>query len=228
MSESAILITGASGGLGTAIAAELATSSREFVLAARSTGALEETKSIVEENGATATIHSIDVQNEDEITAMLEEASVDTLDLVIPAAAIASPTSGNVPLPDESYNDFQTVWRTNVYGVFATVKESLPYLSESSRVLVPSGTVARKPTEGVGAYGVSKAAAEGLARNFSADISATVGIVDPGLVATEITGGKGRDPEDVAAMFEWAAFECETETLDGSIVGLREWKQAIR
>jgi NAD(P)-dependent dehydrogenase (short-subunit alcohol dehydrogenase family) len=80
----------------------------------------------------------------------------------------------------------------------------------------------------MGAYAISKAGAEALVRGFATDLDQTVGVVDPGLVATEVTGGQGRDPEDVAPMFLWAATDCPTDDLDGQVVDLRAWKKATR
>jgi NAD(P)-dependent dehydrogenase (short-subunit alcohol dehydrogenase family) len=80
----------------------------------------------------------------------------------------------------------------------------------------------------MGAYAISKAGAEALVRGFATDLDQTVGVVDPGLVATEVTGGQGRDPEDVAPMFLWAATDCPTADLDGQVVDLRTWKKATR
>jgi hypothetical protein len=67
-----------------------------------------------------------------------------------------------------------------------------------------------------------------LVRSFAADTEQAVGIVDPGLVATEISGGRGRDPEDVGEMFVWAAQGVASEDLDGEVLDLRTWKQATR
>jgi len=72
------------------------------------------------------------------------------------------------------------------------------------------------------------ALASDLVERFAVDADQSVGVVDPGIVATDLTGGKGRDPADVADMFRWAALECPTDDLNGAVVGLREWKQATR
>jgi len=102
------------------------------------------------------------------------------------------------------------------------------FMPQDGDVLVPSGSVARPPDPWMGSYAASKAAAEAFAHGFAADVDQTVGVVDPGLVATDLTGQKGRDPTDVAGMFRWAALECPSEKIDGGIVGLREWKRATR
>jgi NAD(P)-dependent dehydrogenase (short-subunit alcohol dehydrogenase family) len=131
-------------------------------------------------------------------------------------------------LHKEPYARFDDTLRTNVRGVFTTVKEAVPHLAADARVLVPSGSVARESKAGMGAYAVSKAGAEALVRGFAADLDQPVGVVDPGLVGTDLTGGQGRDPEDVAPMFLWAATDCPAGDLDGAVVDLRAWKKATR
>jgi NAD(P)-dependent dehydrogenase (short-subunit alcohol dehydrogenase family) len=80
---------------------------------------------------------------------------------------------------------------------------------------------------GYGSYAVSKATAEAIARGFAADLDQPVAVVDPGQVATELTGDAGRDPDEVAAMFRWAA-TAPAEAVDGEIVDLKTWKRATR
>ena len=63
----------------------------------------------------------------------------------------------------------------------------------------------------------------------AAELDATVGVVDPGQLSTKLTGdGPGRDPEEVADMFHWAAVEAPAEDLDGEVLDLRAWKKATR
>jgi len=141
-----------------------------------------------------------------------------------------SSTAGRASPTDEtSYADYDDTMRTNARGVFATIAEAVPHLADDARVVVPSGGVAHESRSGMGAYAVSKAAAEAVARGFAADLSATVGVVDPGLVATDLTGKeRARDPESVAPLFVWAATEAPAEDLNGERLGLREWKAATR
>jgi NAD(P)-dependent dehydrogenase (short-subunit alcohol dehydrogenase family) len=133
-----------------------------------------------------------------------------------------------MPLDEEPYARFDDTHRTNVRGVFTTVKEAVPHLAPDARVLVTSGSVAREAKAGMGAYAVSKAGAEALARGFAVDLDQSVGVVDPGLVATDVTGGQGRDATDVAPMFLWAATDCPATDLDGGVLDLRAWKKATR
>jgi len=223
-----ILVTGASRGIGAAVAAEFAAHERRVILCARSADGLESTADAVSDAGGTPVVAPVDVTDEARVGDVIADTVSDTLEVVVPAAAIMPHSPGDRPLEEEEYDEFRRVLDTNLHGLFAVIRESVPLLSADGRVLVPSGSVAREPTAGMGAYGVSKAAAEGLARGFAADLDQTVGVVDPGLVATELTGDSGRDPKDVAGMFRWAATDCPAAELDGAVVGLREWKTATR
>ena len=221
-----VFVTGGSGGLGSAVASAFGADGCHVVLAARDREALESTAADVERAGGTAAVAPLDVRDEDAVfEAFAEHGPVDVL---VPCAGVIDGTPGEMALTDATYEEFDEIVETNVRGLFATLREGLQFVAEDGCVLVPSGKVAREPHERMGVYAVSKAADEGLVRGFAADATQTVGLVEPGLVATNLTGGKGRNPEDVAEMFVWAATDCPAEDLDGQVVGLREWKAATR
>jgi NAD(P)-dependent dehydrogenase (short-subunit alcohol dehydrogenase family) len=177
-------------------------------------------------------VHAVraDVRDEYDVERLMETAARvgGGLDVVVANAGVNHGTPGEMSLETEPYTRFDDTHRTNVRGVFTTIKEAVPHLATDARVLVTSGSVAREAKPGMGAYAVSKAGAEALARGFATDIDQTVGVVDPGLVATEVTGGQGRDAGDVAPMFLWAATDCPAAELDGAVVDLRAWKKATR
>jgi 3-oxoacyl-[acyl-carrier protein] reductase len=225
MGSLTVLITGASGGIGGAVAEAFGERGAHVVVGGRSDSELADTAEAVRAAGGTATVAPADVRDENEFFEALVDTGADPIDVLVPAAGVSPDPPGETPLTDESYENFDAALATNVRGLFTTLREGLQFMSDSGRVLVPSGTVAREPKAGMGAYAVSKAGAEGVARGFAADADQTVGVVYPGLVATDLTGGRGRDPESVAGLFTWAATECPAEELDGSVVDLRDWKR---
>ncbi|WP_418286204.1 SDR family oxidoreductase [Halorubrum sp. DTA46] len=173
----------------------------------------------------------VDVRDEFDLERFFERVAREAgpIDVVFANAAVFHGGPGESPTTDLSYADYDDTMRTNARGVFATVTEAVPHLADDARVVVPSGSVAHESKPGMGAYAVSKAAAEAVARGFAADLDATVGVVDPGLVATDLTGmERARNPESVAPLFVWAATEAPAEDLNGERIGLREWKQATR
>jgi 3-oxoacyl-[acyl-carrier protein] reductase len=220
-----VVVTGASGGVGEAVARAFAEEGATVVVAGRDRDAID---ALADELGGVA--FRADARDEYDAERLLEQASRagddSGIDVVVPCAAVFHGAAGESPLGETAYSAFDDTFRTNVRGVFAAVKEALPHMDESGRAVIPTGSVAREAKPGFGAYAVSKAAVEGVARQFAADCEQAVGCVDPGTVDTDLHGMGGRDPADVAGLFTWAA--SVPEDLDGGVLGLKDWKQATR
>ncbi|PSQ57246.1 short-chain dehydrogenase [Halobacteriales archaeon SW_8_68_21] len=250
-----VAITGATSGIGRAVAetfvdegAFVAVSGRDGTAVDRTVAALngagddyegggdpepgDETPSEeVDDERGTAWGDRVDVRDEFDLERFFERIAREAgpVDVVFANAGVFHGAPGDNPTTEVTYADYDDTMRTNARGVFTTITESVPHLADDARVLVPSGAVAAESKPGMGAYAVSKAAAEAVARGFAADLDAAVGVVDPGLVATDLTGKeRARDPESVAPLFVWAATEAPAEDLNGGRVGLREWKTATR
>jgi NAD(P)-dependent dehydrogenase (short-subunit alcohol dehydrogenase family) len=255
VSDSTVVVTGATRGIGAAVTRLLVTEGAHVVGCARDEGALADLAAGIDGGdqsadgdgsdgddgddgnggnaGGTLTTVRADVRDEYDVERLLETASragtSPGVDAVVACAGVSHGTPGEMPLGEESYTAFDDTLRTNVRGVFATVREALPHMDGDGRVLVPSGSVAREAAAGMGAYAVSKAAAEAVVRGFAVDAEPAVGVVDPGLVATALTGGdRGRDPGDVAPMFLWALRDLDADELNAEVVDLRTWRTATR
>jgi NAD(P)-dependent dehydrogenase (short-subunit alcohol dehydrogenase family) len=238
------VVTGASRGIGEAVARRFAAEGARVVACSRDRDELD---AVVADIEGDAEGLRADVRDEFDVERLMELAARGSgggIDVVVACAGVYHGNPGETPLSEEAYSAFDDTLRTNVRGVFATVKEALPHLADDGRVLVPSGSVAREThpdretdsgrqtdrgrekESGYGSYAVSKAAAEALCRGFGAELDQLVGIVDPGTVATDLTNGRGRDPEEVAALFVWAATEAAAEDVDGKVVSSEEFEQA--
>ncbi|WP_178917930.1 SDR family NAD(P)-dependent oxidoreductase [Natronomonas gomsonensis] len=227
------VVTGGSRGVGEAVARLLAAEGVHVVLCARDRDAVESVVEAIEADGGAATAIRADVRDEFDVERLMETASRagegGGIDFVVANAGVYHGTPGETPLAEASYSSFDDTLRINGRGVFATIREAVPHLTDDARVVVPSGAIAREAKPGFGAYAVSKATAEAVARQFAAELEQAVGVLDLGQVQTELTNRmQGRDPADVAPMFWWAASEADPETIDGAVVGLREWKAATR
>lgn len=232
MDEQTVVITGATGGVGGAAAQAFAAEDATIVLAARDTAVLDERVAELEETASTVQAVRTDVRDEFDCERLAETASqvgeTSGIDVIVPAAGVYHGDPGSTPTGDESYTTVDDHWRTNVRGVYATIREARPHLTDGARVLVPTGRVARKPKPGVGSYAISKAGAEAVARGFATDTSHTVGCLDLGQLATDLTGGQGRDPSSIGPMFVWAATDADPADIDGAVVDLKTWKRATR
>ncbi len=154
-----VLVTGASYGVGAALARELAGRGAHVALLARTDAALEEvTASLPGEHAwFTADVTS---------TASLEKAVAGVverfgrIDVVVANAGIAGYGTVFVQSPDE----FARVLDVNVTGVYRTVQATLPYLCESRGFVVTMSSISTSIAPGgMGSYAVSKAAVEHLA-----------------------------------------------------------------
>ena len=227
------VVTGGSRGIGRAITAQFAERGVHVVTCARDRDEIEATAAEIEADGGAVTAVRADVRDEFDIERLMETASRTGADpgieYVIANAGVYHGGPGQTPLAEESYSAFDDTLRTNVRGVFTTVREAIPHLTTDARVFIPSGRIAREAATGFGSYAVSKAGAEAVARQFAAESDRCVGVLDLGQVETELTEyAAGRTPEDIAPMFWWAATEADEETVDGTVVGLREWKKQTR
>ena len=232
MDGTTVVVTGASRGLGRAVAHLLGAEGAHVFACARTVEDLDEVAAAIREDGGAATTLRADVRDEFDVERFVEVAAREGpgggIDLVVPAAGVYHGSPGDTPLTDEAYSAWDDTLRTNARGVFTVVKEAVPHLEPDARVLVPSGGVAREARPGFGAYAVSKAAAEAVAHGFAADLDVTVGVLDVGTLSTALTEHieAGRDPEAVAPMVRWAATEADPDALDGSVTTLDDWEQA--
>ncbi len=231
MDANTVVITGGTRGIGRAVAAEFAATGAQVVICGRNNERLNTALEELNTDHENVSGLTVDVRDESALQQLFEHAAErgGTVDVVVANAAINHGEPGKMSLDDESYDQFDETLATNVRGVFSTLKEAIPHLADDGRMLVPSGSVARKAKQGMGAYAVSKAAAEAISRGFSVDIDQSVCVIDPGLVATNLTGiQKARDAADIAPMYLWVATEADSEEIDGEVVDLRTWKQSTR
>lgn len=231
MNDTNVVVTGGSRGIGAAVAKRFAAEGARVTICARSSADLEAVAESVRADGGVVTAVEADVRDEFDLQRVMETATeaAETIDVLVANAGVYQGTPGGTPLRDDDYETFDEHFEINARGVFATIREALPHLAPDARVLVPSGSVARKSKAGVGSYAVSKAAAEAIVRGFAAELDQTVAVVDPGQVSTDLMkGATGRDPAEIGDMFHWAATAADPLEIDGDVVDLRAWRSATR
>jgi NAD(P)-dependent dehydrogenase (short-subunit alcohol dehydrogenase family) len=193
------LITGASRGLGRALAVALAREGWELVLEARGGPALEKAAA----GPARATVVAGDVADPAHRADLV--AAADGLDLLVNNAS----TLGVTPLPALAgypLDALERAFAVNTLGPLALVQGLLPTLRARRGAIVNvSSDAATEPYAGWGGYGATKAALEQLSNVLAAEEpDVAVWWVDPGEMRTEMLAAAGEDasaaprPEDVA------------------------------
>jgi NAD(P)-dependent dehydrogenase (short-subunit alcohol dehydrogenase family) len=188
----AIIVTGASRGLGAALAEGLGRAGARLVLISREREALEAVVEKVRAQGGEA--HSIvaDVGARESASrvAGATGALVGPVEVVIHNAGTLGPVP-LAPLADTSDEDFEQALATNLVGPFRLTRALVGSMALRGRgtVVLVSSDAATTPYPRWGAYGVSKAALEHLGRIWNTELSDTgirFLIVDPGEMDTRM------------------------------------------
>jgi NAD(P)-dependent dehydrogenase (short-subunit alcohol dehydrogenase family) len=208
----AALVTGASRGLGAALARALAREGARVVLVARGGEELERVAGEIRASGGEAHAVAADVGDKEAVYPLAGTAAalVGPIDILVQSAS----TLGPLPLPcllDTACEDLARVLEVNLVGPFRLAKALVgPMVLRGTGLVVnvsSDAAVAAYPRWG--AYGVSKAALDHLGRIFAAELTGT-GVrfltVDPGEMDTrmhaeampEADRSQLRDPAEVA------------------------------
>lgn len=195
------LITGASRGIGAAVARRFAAEGAQVVLLARTQGALEDVDDQIRRSGGQATLVPLDLRDGDAIDQMGAALyqRFGRLDILVGNAGVLGGLSpvGHFALPDWS-----EVMAVNVTANWRLIRsfDALMRQSDAGRAIFVTSGVAKAITPYWGAYAASKAALETLAQTWAAEVAATtplkINLVDPGIVRTRLRAEAfpGEDP----------------------------------
>ncbi|HET6536774.1 MAG TPA: SDR family NAD(P)-dependent oxidoreductase [Sphingopyxis sp.] len=195
------LVTGASRGIGEAIAFSLATRGAHVVITARTAGGLEELEDRIHAAGGSATIAPLDLTDGDSIarlaSALAERWS--KLDMLVLNAAMLGTLT---PVSAIDGKEFNRVLTLNLIAQQALIANFDPLLrrADAARLLALSSSVARKTSAYWGAYAASKAALEALVNSYGAEMRnispLRTAILDPGGTRTAMRARAypGEDP----------------------------------
>jgi NAD(P)-dependent dehydrogenase (short-subunit alcohol dehydrogenase family) len=178
------IITGASRGLGLALARTLASHNWALVLDARGERDLERA---VRELGSLTEVTAIagDVADPQHRRALVAAAG-DHLDLLVNNASVLGP-SPQPALSEYPLEELQRVYAVNVLAPLALTQLALSRLADGGAIINITSDAAVEPYEGWGGYGSSKAALEQLTAILGAEQPATrVYAVDPGDMNTRM------------------------------------------
>ncbi|MBN8495148.1 MAG: 3-oxoacyl-ACP reductase FabG [Burkholderiales bacterium] len=183
------LITGASRGIGRAIALRYAEEGADLFVTATKAALLEETRTQAEALGAKVTVHVADVSRRDAVQALVDTAvqALGGIDILVNNAGVYKASR----LVDYTPEDFDRIMQVNVYGVFHAMQLVLRHMQPRGRgkVINIASTAGKWGSMNQSAYNASKHAVVGLTRCAAMEMGAhgiQVNAICPGFVQTDM------------------------------------------
>ncbi|AYG66646.1 MULTISPECIES: SDR family oxidoreductase [unclassified Rhizobium] len=190
------IVTGASKGIGAAIARQLAADGFQTVVNyASSSGEAEDVVAGIEAAVGRAIAVRADVTDASAVTALFDraEAEFGKVDVLVNNAGISKFS----PLAQVSDEDFQQQIAVNLTGTFNGMREGAKRVRDGGRIINLSTSIIGHYSSGNGVYAATKAAVEAMTHTLAKELGTrgvTVNAVAPGPIATELLF-KGRSDE---------------------------------
>lgn len=187
LSGTSALITGASRGIGEAIAIEMARAGADVVLASRSTDKLEAVASTIRAAGGRATVMPVDLTDRAEVMHLADAAS--HVDVLVNNAGNAEVFAPLVSLEDEHW---ERTFAVDFWAPMVLTREIGKRMMARGRgsILNISSIVGTRPAPLAAAYATSKAALDSLTKVTAMEFAAAgvrCNALAPGIIATELT-----------------------------------------
>ena len=184
------IVTGASRGIGAAIAQRLCEVGANVVLCSRSTESVSQTASMLTDKGYTAHAMAADVSKKEDVEALIEEtiAQYSQIDILVNNAGITRDMF-LMRLKDE---DWEAVLQTNLTGTMYCTRAVLrPMIRQKSgRIINISSIVGLMGNPGQASYAAAKAGIIGLTKTTAKEVGTrgiTVNAIAPGFITTDMT-----------------------------------------
>ena len=196
------LVTGASSGIGRAIAQRFADDGARVYLTGRRKDELE---AAAEDIGPDAVAVPGDVSQADDLDRIMDVIRSDgrRLDVVVANAGLGD----GARLQDVTEEQFDHVFGVNTKGSLLTVQKSLPLLAAPASVILLASSTIHQGTDRMGVYAASKAAVRSLGRTWAAELAprgVRVNVITPGPIATpaidRVAARLGKSSENLHAV----------------------------
>ncbi len=199
-SDKVAVVTGGSSGIGLATARRFIADGARVVITGRNQEALDAAVAKLGDRAKGVRGDVANLGDLDRLFAWVRE-QYGRVDVLFANAGIAP----MVPSDAVTEEHFDTLFDTNVRGLFFTVQKALPLLAEGASVVLNASVVAQSGLSNTSIYSATKAAVRSLGRTLAAELAPRgirVNVVSPGLIETPFWGKVGLSRDEVDAFGE--------------------------
>ncbi|GGP68353.1 SDR family NAD(P)-dependent oxidoreductase [Saccharothrix coeruleofusca] len=196
LADQVAVVTGASRGIGAAVANRLARDGAAVLITySSSADAARRVVDGINERGGRAAAAQADNADSDAVRAAVARAVelFGRLDVLVNNAGIGAPA----PLEELSDEDLDQLYRVNVRGTFAATREAIKHFDRGGRVITTGSVFAERAlVPGMVGYSATKAALVGFTKAAARELAPrgiTVNLVQPGAVDTDLNPADGAD-----------------------------------
>ncbi len=179
-----ILITGASRGIGRAIAEKFALGNK-IIITGRDLSKLNETAELVNKNGGEAVIVETDLSDPQNVVTLIENLDISQLDILINNAGIAIV----VPFEELTLENWQRTFDVNVTAPFLLIQKLHKIMPKGSSIINIASVASKEGFPNWSSYCMSKFALDGFTKSVREELRGKdIRVINiyPGAVATDI------------------------------------------
>ncbi|MGG4605222.1 SDR family NAD(P)-dependent oxidoreductase [Paenalcaligenes sp. Me131] len=187
LEKKTVLITGAAGGIGRALALRLAQAGAQVALCDRDASALEKLEQEIREQGGVAARYAADVSSQPSCQALAKAvaAQFGGIDSLVHSAGIYPESK----VAEMSAEQWRQLMQINLDGTFYMCQAVMPYLSERSNIVNLSSMAGHRGSYAHAHYSASKGAVTSFSKSLALELAprTRVNCVAPGIIETAMT-----------------------------------------
>ena len=224
------LITGAGRGIGKAVALAYAREGAKVAICARTGSEVEQTAQEIRALKAECKGWTCDVSVEESVKEFVAGAVKEFghIDILVNNAGVMTRPASITELDIKKWDYTIAV---NLRGLFLVTQAVLPLMikQKSGSIINVSSMIGRGAYANFIAYATSKWGLEGFTQTLAAEVRSSnirANTVEPGVVATKLTGYSGSKPESVTDVFVYLASD-EAKGVTGKMLSASGWRQEV-
>ena len=231
LKDKVALITGAGRGIGKAVASAYARAGANLGLCARTASELDQTVAELRALKVEVEGWVCDVSLEEPVKQFVAETQkkFGRIDVLVNNAGVMTRP---VPMTELDVKKWDYTMAVNLRGPFLVTQSVLPIMmkQKSGSIINVSSSIGRGAYANFLAYATSKWGLEGFTQTLAAEARSSnirVNSVEPGYVATKLTGFHGSKPESVTDVFVYLASD-DSRGVTGKMLSSSGWKSQIK